>query len=393
MRAHRLIPVLSVVGLSVSLEACKGCRDDGITPIVEEPEDPHDIGQYLSMGVYDGQPAVAYYDRTSGGLAFSLGEIQGESVTWTEERVDGYPDANGLDAGDVGKYTSMQIDGDTIWVSYYDVSNGRLFYARRNGKDDWETGVADTGSGPTPRAGLFSSMALDSSGNPVVAHFDQGKGQLRVARWSGSSFTGSVVDEGEGWEPADTAVNLDAKDPEVGKYAKLVIVGGTEYLAYYDGALGNLKLATGSGGGWDIEVVDDGWDEATGEEWDVGQWPAILVDGDELVIAYQDVTNYDLRVARGTPGGTWTVEVVDDGPFTGSDAELYMNGSYPAVVYFDGNENNIKLAINDGSSWTVDTLAGEEAALGFHNESVVIGGKRYVACYDYSNRTIWFREL
>ena len=37
--------------------------------------------------------------------------------------------------------------------------------------------------------------------------------------------------------------------------------------------------------------------------------------------------------------------------------------------------------------------AGAEAALGFHNETVVVGGTRYIGCYDYTNRTIWLTSL
>jgi len=392
MRVSRIFPVVAVVGTSIFLEACKGCREDPIHLIEEQPEEPHDIGQYLSMDVLDGSPAVSYYDRTKGGLAFSVGTIADGAVTWDEERIDGYAGDDGLDPGDRGKYTSLAVDSSgTAWISYYDATNGNLFYARRSGKDDWETGIADTGSGPTPDAGLFSSLALKGD-LPVVAHHDAGKGTLRIARWNDGSWDSEVVDEGEAFVAEDTASGLEDKDANVGKYAKLLIDGDTEYIAYYDAAHGDLKLAVNTGGGWDITVVDAGTIDEDGLEADVGQWPSMLVDGGELVIAYQDVTNQDLRIARGS-GTEWTTELVDDGEWAGADGEIYMNGSFPAIVYFDGEENDIRVATSDGSAWTLDMLAGEDAGLGFHNETVTIGGTRYVACYDYTNRTIWFAKL
>ena len=387
---RKFVP-LALVASSFVLEACQGCRDDVVTPIDEVVEDPHDIGSWLSMDAINGNPAVAYYDKTTGGLAFAIGTVTDNGVTWSEERIDGYQDeATGLDSGDRGQYASLEVSSSgTAWISYYDATNGNLFYARRSGKDNWETGFADSGAGATPHGGRWSSMELDADGNPVIAHYDVTKQDLRVVRWQDTGFGGAVVvDEGEGWSAPDTAEGIDDVDADVGKYAKLLIQDGTEYLAYYDAALGQLKLATNTGGGWEIEVVDDGGEENL----DVGKWPSILVNGGTVSIAYQDATNYDLLIAT-SDGGAWDIEVIDDGAYTGADAELYLNGSYPAVVYFEGDENDIRLATNDGANWTLDTMGGADAALGFHNETVVIAGTRYIGCYDYTNRNIWLTSL
>ncbi len=381
MRALHLIPLAGLAAGALLSIGC-GCREDPVNLVEPTLEDPHDIGQYLSMGVYDGQPAVSYYDRTKGGLTFALGAFEGESVNWTEERIDGFADENGLDVGDRGKYTSMLIDGEDVWITYYDATNGNLFYALRGGKDDWETGLADTGGGSTPNAGRFSSLAMGADGNPAAAHYDQGKGHLRLTRWNGSAWAGSIIDEGEDYVPDDTGT--EPMDADVGKYAHLYVDGGTEYIAYYDAANGDLKLATGSGSSFDIEVV--------ASEGDVGTWPSILVSGGEVLIAYQDQTNWDLVLARGTPGGTWSTEVIDDGEFRGADTEIFENGSYPGILYFDGSDNNMMQASFDGSAWTTSMVA-EDGGLGFHNETVVIGGTRYAGCYDYSLRTLHFQAL
>ena len=114
--------------------------------------------------------------------------------------------------------------------------------------------------------------------------------------------------------------------------------------------------------------------------------------GGEVLIAYQDQTNWDLVLARGTPGGTWSTEVIDDGEFRGADTEIFENGSYPGILYFDGSDNNMMQASFDGSAWTTSMVA-EDGGLGFHNETVVIGGTRYAGCYDYSLRTLHFQAL
>lgn len=381
----RHLSALVLLVPAMALQACGGCnKEDDSKPNTQPPAEAHDIGEYLSMAVMpDGTPAVSYYDRTSGALAFALWQSAGESGSWKEERIDGYADETGLDRGDRGKYTSLAItSGGTAWISYYDATNGNLFYAKRDGANKWTTGVADTGGGATPNAGQFTSIALDANENPVISHYDVNRKELRVTHWRDTAFAGESVDAGEDYVPEDSA--LDPVEADVGKYSSLLIKDGTEYIAYYDAAAGDLKLATGTAGNYSIEVVDS--------EGDVGAWPSMMFDGSDLLIAYQDVGNQDLKFGRRS-GGTWTLETVDNGEFIGADTELFMNGSYPAIVYFDGNENNMKLAQSTGGSWTLDTLAGSDGALGFHNETVLTQGKRFIGCYDYTNRTIWFSEL
>ena len=385
-----LLTALAAALLAPTLPGCKGCSKDkgtetgtiGETGTEEEPYVPADWGQWLTMAATpEGNAAVAYYDRDKGALGYAEA-TPGDAPTWVHEQVDGYTSSEGLDTGDRGKFASMAIaDDGTRWIAYQDLLTRTLRYATRTADGDWSSGVADTGEGATPKAGAFASLALDGSGYPVVAHYDEAKARLRVAHWNGSSFSGEVVDEGED-VTGDTGGTVDA---DVGQFARLRISGGTEYIAYYDAAAGALKLAVGTSGSYDIEVVDDGGD--------VGQWPDMLVASDGTIhIAYHDVENQDLKYAVGTPG-SWTTTTVDEGEYVGADTALFLNGNYPAIVYFDGRNNDVKLAQNTGSDWTTDTLAGADGALGYHNEVITAAGAHYAACYDYTSRTIWFSPL
>jgi hypothetical protein len=393
MRVSALpLAALATLTLSGTLSGCKGCGKaedtDDPGPIGEDPPvgDPHDIGSWLSMKVMpDGRPAVAYYDRTSDALGFAIGTIKDGAVTWATEEVDSYPDENGLNPGDAGKYASMAIASDgTVWIVYQDSSNGALKYAKRDTAAAWTVAVADVGASPGMDAGYWATIALDPSGNPVAAHYDNKAGAVRIAHWNGSAFTGEVVYEGTDYTPADTGAATVTG--QAGEYAKLAIAAdGTEYLAFYDRAWGALRLASGRAGSYGVEIVDE-----TG---DVGQWPDLLVDGADVTIAYHDVGNQDLKIARGRAGGGWTTEVVDDGDHVGADIALYDNGSDPGILYSDAANNDLKLARMSSGSWARDTVGGTGAALGYHNETVDIGGTRYVACYDYTARSIWFSAL
>ena len=97
-------------------------------------------------------------------------------------------------------------------------------------------------------------------------------------------------------------------------------------------------------------------------------------------------------MAHGGSGG-WSTELVDSGDHIGADAALFVDGGKTGIVYFDGLQNDMKLARNTGDAWTAEKLTGDQGALGFHNETVKIGDVRYVACYDFTARSVFFAAL
>lgn len=386
MRFAALIVIAS--SLSV-LQGCEGCNETNISDGEPEAETAfsNDAGSWLSMAVTpDAKPAIAYYDRTMDALGFAIGTVASDgSVDWVREEVDSYPDDNGLNPGVAGQYASMAIAADgQVWIAYQDTSNGTLKYAHK-GDGTWDVALADAGGGPSADAGYWASLAFDSSGAPTVAHYDKSKGNLRVARWNGTSFTGAVAAEGESYDPPDTAGDPSLVDANVGEYSKLYVGSdGTEYIAYYDRAYGALRLATGTGGTYELSTVDDSGD--------VGQWPSIGMDGSTLWIAYQDVANQDLKVAYGTPGN-FTIETVDTGDHVGADSALFVDSGAVGILYFDGFNNDLKLARRGDGTWTTETVTGATGALGYHNESVRIGETRFAGCYDFTARSVFFSAL
>lgn len=393
----------ATVALQTQL-GCKGCASDtqivargeddtGGTPVAEDEVWDHDWGQWLSMDVMqDGSPAITYYDRTKGALGFAIADLDTDPVEWTREKADGYTNEEGLDVGDRGKYSSMAVAQDgTVWVAYQDVNLEALRWARRDSATgEWESNTADGGGEPSGNAGFFASLALDATSSPVIAHHDEATGTLRLSRYNGTAFVSSVVDAGE----ATTDINGEEVDADVGEFASLYITDGVEYMAYYDAAVGSLKLAWGTADNYTIEVVDDGGGSRHLEEGggNVGQWPDLVVSDGQLWISYHDIGNQDLLLAHGAPGN-WEIERVDTNEFVGADTALFLNGTQPGIAYFDGRNNDMKLATLVGDAWQAETITGDEGALGFHNEVVLANGNYYLACYDYTNRTVFFEKL
>ena len=383
---------VAVVGLLSTYGT--GCRSDinivGKAPeeeeeVVEEVPFTNDWGQWLSMDVLpDGRPVAAFYDATEGAVGFAIASLEADgTVKWSYEEPDGYPDAGGLDPGDRGKYVDMAVasNGD-VWLAYYDLKQENLRYARRFYLSGlWENGLADSDGNPSSVSGLFPSIALDGSGNPVIAHHDSGLGTLRIAHWNGTAFDAEVLDEGTAPSVGEEEEPVEAS---VGAFASLQIVNGTEYVAYYDQANGDLLLATGTSGAYSTEVV--------ASEGNVGAWPDLVIHDGTLHIAYHDVGNQDLVYASGEPG-RFEFEVVDDGEYVGADSDLLVSGGSVRIAYFDGHNNDMKLATRVGDGWSVETTAGDSGALGYFNELIEAGGQIYGGCYDYTQRTVWFSAL
>lgn len=375
------LPAVIAVGCS--------CSDQNFTPNSFAPLE-NDHGRWLSMGVApDGRLVVSFYDKTKTALGFAIGTVKNSSeILWQYEQIDGYPDiATGLDPGDVGLYTSLVVaDDGSVWVAYQDVTAGSLKVAKRTGRT-WEVEVADTTTSFTAKkAGMFTSIAIDAEGNPVVAHHDGGTGELRIARRTGGSWQAETAWTGEDYTGLDADGNEVTRPASVGQFAQLEIVGNTEYVTFYDAAQQTLNLLEGFPGSYSHTIVDDSGN--------VGQWPSVLVEDDGLSIAYQDAGNHDLKLATRSGSGGFELSILDDGEYVGADTAIFRHDGAIGVVYFDGRANNMNLALEEADGWSWSTLGGEEAAVGFHNEVAQdLSGRWWAASYDFTNRTIFSRRL
>jgi hypothetical protein len=353
----------------------------------EVPDDV-DFGRWLSMDVSpDGQKLVmAAYDKTRDGLLFGVGTPQSDgTVTWLYEMVDGYLEG-GFDPGDRGTFASLKVAPDgSVWIASYDATAKNLRYAHRvhggpatESSTSWKLGVIDAG----PNVGTWASLDLDADGKPVVAYHDEGNGTLKVAHLQSedgdvATWDVTVAAQGDPFLGGDTD-GAAPREADVGEFARLMIEGGTEFVAYYDKAQQRLGLAEGQGGSYNLSLVSP-------EGINAGQWPSMLWDNGALFVAYHDVGNQRLMVAARTDGA-WSSEAADDKPFVGADSEIVKRGGKLGVVYFDGQENDVKYVTKSGNAWVADRLDGEGVPVGFHNEIVRLGERWWVGTYDFSTK-------
>jgi len=353
--------------------------DDDTTP---EPEELF-RGLWASMEISSsGETVVAYYDYLEGGLAVA----RGTGGSFTHEQVDGYTyETEGglpVNPGDRGRYLDMVLDSsDTPHIAYHDLDETSLMYATFDG-EAWTSETVDGTSG-SASVGTFNSIALDDSGNPAIAYYDEGEKTLKLAHFSGG-WVDEIVDEGELLADG-TAAELD--EPDVGKYTHLVIDGSTYWIAYYDVANGNLKLAHGTPGAWTIETL------AGDSDGDKGAWPFLYVEsGTVMRIAFQDVGEQDLLVGRYEAGAlSWSA--VDTRDFVGADSVIANVGSGLRVHYFDGQDNDVKQAVDMGDgTWDITTIISD-GAVGFSNNLVFHDSKMKTCSFNYTTGDFHYEEI
>jgi hypothetical protein len=128
----------------------------------------------------------------------------------------------------VGFYSSLALDSQEYpRISYYDLNNGDLKYARWNGST-WLLETVDS----IGDVGRFTSLALDASGYPHISYYDLTNHDLKYAYWDGSQWNIETVDS----------------SGDVGNTTSLTLDGsGYPHISYYDVTSGRLKYATTSG--------------------------------------------------------------------------------------------------------------------------------------------------
>jgi len=334
-------------GVVPSWDFVDGFPDEGPTSVtnshirggVETKGD--DVGRYTSIQTTPkNTPVIAYYDRTHGALRFASFNV----IRWKVHYVDKGMGKPGAGGDDIGKWASMSLDKDgkpsiayTATVMNGTMSGkpeGQLRIAQAKTADpqstsDWTVTVLDarplpmdmtTPDGGTPPPalllpegiGLMPSLARRPDGAPGIAYYDRTRGNLRYIEFLNNmgKWSAPVILDGEDPMGNDTG--------DVGMYPSLAYdessVGHISYVnATHDNllAMDTMKKM--------VEVVDDGYRPGDETTLDGIQSPVYHLVGDsssvqtvsgQVVIAYQDSTVEQLRIAQRGPDGKWMTSVV-----------------------------------------------------------------------------------
>jgi len=120
----------------------------------------------------DNKPCIAYRNALAGDLKFARLTTQG----WSVETV---PDES---AADVGYWCSLKIDENNVpYISYHDLTNHQVKVAIQTAPATWNITEIDSGLASIGYADTYTSLALDTSGNPCVAYYSAGSADLKFA--------------------------------------------------------------------------------------------------------------------------------------------------------------------------------------------------------------------
>jgi hypothetical protein len=115
---------------------------------------------------------VAYFDQSDGNSKLKFGRSVNGGVIFSSRTIDN-------SSAVVGKYPSMAIYGNTIFVAYYDEANGNLKIARSSDHGDtWDIDPVDN---DTDNVGRFASLAVDGP-KVYISYYDETNKNLKFAK-------------------------------------------------------------------------------------------------------------------------------------------------------------------------------------------------------------------
>ncbi|HEX2690826.1 MAG TPA: MYXO-CTERM sorting domain-containing protein, partial [Kofleriaceae bacterium] len=331
-----------------------------------------DVGMYTSIAVgLDGVPMVSYFDRDTASLKFA----QRVSGTWQTHIVDQGTGQLGDHGALVGMYTSLTLRSDDgrPGIAYLahvkDAAGSRAEVrfasaqsTRPGTAGDWQTWVVDTAAlppedpanpsiYPLPEGlGLFVDSTRMPNQAPVVAYYDRGTGDLKLAKFNvqAGQFAQATVLDGSngvdaGWSPS---VTVDAT--------------GVVQVAYVSATTADdLRYKTDAGSALP-EVIDDGY-RIVGQTVDGLPKPEFHFVGNDASIvvapgvagpfvAYQDATTQELLLAHKQPDGTWAHASIAGG----SNGATGWPGGYGFFASAALGKNQLVM-----SSWVINLPASD----------------------------------
>lgn len=381
------------------------------------PLDPGQLATYLDMTALDdgtlmlsgfaaGQPPR----RSYADLVVGAWDPAAMTVNW--QIVDGIP-ADGVISGDptgwrggiaqagddVGRWTSIGHQGDTLNVAYYDKTNGALKFATATAGPDaaWSIHTVDMEGD----SGSFANLTYTAAGNPVVAYLSvlapatlpgkpQGRARVAMASSAGPAAAtdwvltdvhtvdipcrqqycpeGSFCTETsqECVAEAATCGDCAGSDEEcvttaggdactvvlpenfvedlpvsTGLYPSMRATTAGLALVFYDRSGGNLMGSAFDGAAWGAPFPIDGFFRGSPDIGDSGQSADLFVTSDDVWhVAYVDGGEEELRYAR-IEAGAITRELVDDGSTDGADRHTdgrHIVGDDASIVVTDAGE-------------------------------------------------------
>lgn len=300
-----LLSVILKISIFFIEERLKYARFNGTSWDIEIIDAASNVGDYNSLAVVNGQPAISYTEVSLippfNDTKLKYARFNG--TTWDIEIVDAQ--------GNVGFYNSLKEVNGQPAISYWDGTNNDLKFAKFNGTT-WDIEIVDA------IGGIDCSLTI-VAGQPAISYL--AGGDLKYARYNGTSWDIQTIDE-----PATNAIDF--------QYTSLAVVNGQPAVCYQVNDFfafpeETLKLARYNGTSWEIETVIN--------DFEVGSFPSLVEVGGQPAISYaRPFFGDQLSYARYN-GSAWEIQNVP-GTGTAIYTSLAVVNGKPAVSYADNSE-------------------------------------------------------
>jgi sugar lactone lactonase YvrE len=299
-----------------------------------------------------GNPVISYFDSSSNDL--KVMHCNDPNCAGGDESIVS-PDTYGV----VGMFSSLALDSSGFPVVSYRDGDGNLKVLKCYDADcvDSDTSFPDV-AGAGAIAGYSTSLALDADDRPVVAYYDS-SGEDSTAKDLKVLHCGQPGCAGEG-DP-DVITSPDTVG-DVGRFASLALDGsGKPMVSYYDETNGNLKILHCGDADCTYGNIITSPDTVD----NVGYWTSLALDASgNPVVSYWDQTHADLKVYHGCPTSGHVAGVYGDPDFSGDGDQAegahvdephgqYETGTGSSLYFADSGNDRIRKIDGDGIITTV----------------------------------------
>lgn len=263
--------------------------------------------------------------------------------------------------------TDIAYDAQGILhLAYYDSAINAIRYATRDATGRWSRTQIIDNSGDD--VGMQLSIAIDSTGKPGIAYFDNTQADLKYAHFDGNSWV------------VETRDNNKA----VGQFPSLTYDrNGDPVIAYFRKSGADLKVQRLDGvNGWIKYDVDTAGD--------VGEWASVSVaqDADVIAVAYSDATNGDLKYAR-LADNAWTLFTVDDMDGGAAYIDLNIHNNQAFIAYEDLANGDLKFAKRENGDFQSETVYAPGLTGQFANLVFDANDTAHIAFYSKSKNFVY----
>lgn len=326
-------PVISAydpVAQNLLLYSCADAVCESKTTVTLDSDG--NTGEYTSLVLgADDHPVIAYYDRTE--KKPRLIDCANASCSSPVSNLISSTTTN-----DIGQFIRLALLPDgRPFSAYYDSTTPRLAVSWCDAANCSTTTKPRFNLDESASVGKYLSLALNSSGNPVIAYYNESTTSLKLAVCGDPKCN-----------PISATVVTINNSADVGQYTSIQMgADGFPIIAYYyySAPSGDLLLIDCNDSLCASEtatVVD-----SIG---DVGRHTSMVLRNGLPVIAYQDVTNGDLKLAEcaDTACQSRSVRTIDDsGTFeapTGLYTSLAIRPDGMPVIAYSDSAGTLRLA-------------------------------------------------